>query len=372
MKEYNVYGFINSKDIREHLRKMNYRFDPLQQAFVIWQSCRHTIAEKHRAWQYIIDNLPDMPVPERYWFTGRDSLHKTLADYMATENKYLERFRSFEAGAVYTYETYERRYGFNGKYAEWFEGRDPAHTQKYENCLAAALNSCAESSALTRFRITKHYFDCVNAPGSISVTFDRTGNPVSIDPRLPVKKTPGIPERHRAVDDDDLCTDDPPGEVSFPETVPRLSERESELLNVFFDSQYFDFPTPFKKGDIVCDFETGEPFVLLLTGPWKIRNMEYKDDKRWDTVDMLAYGYSYNKNTGFFHDGHECNYLDLEYYTGELSGGEKLLEYYSIYVKEKEEKVKSPQINEYELMRLARMYALHEAAEKEKEKMRIF
>ena len=44
-----IYEFINSRDIREHLKAKQYTFDPLQQAFLVWQSGRHTLKQKHEA-----------------------------------------------------------------------------------------------------------------------------------------------------------------------------------------------------------------------------------------------------------------------------------------------------------------------------------
>ena len=370
MNEHNGYGFINSKCIREHLRKQNYRINSIQQAFLIYLS-RHTITEKHRAWQYIIDNLPDMPAPERNWCTAKDSLHKVLTEYMKTENKYLEIFKKYEPGAVFTYEVLERRYGFQKKDTEWFNGCNPL-TQKYEICHSAALSFCEETSAGLEFRIIKHYLDCVNTPHYIAVLFNRQGEPISLNIHLPVNKSPDTSKIIRYTDDFSETDVDSPGEDLMPKALPALSEEEYELLNDFFDDMYFDFPTPFKKGDIVCNCKTGKPFVLLHISSWD--NQKDKDcyDSRRGALDMLAAGYVYDSDNGLLFEVGVSGYLDLEYYKGELSGGEKLLEYYSLYIKEKEAGIKNPQVNEYELMKLSRLFALCEAAQKEKENMSLF
>ncbi len=52
-----AYEFINSKDIREHLRKLDYPLTPVQCAFLVWQSRRHTLKEKHEAWEDIIATI---------------------------------------------------------------------------------------------------------------------------------------------------------------------------------------------------------------------------------------------------------------------------------------------------------------------------
>ena len=41
--ELDIYQFINSKDIRLHLRDIKYEFEPVCAAFIIWQSKRHSL-----------------------------------------------------------------------------------------------------------------------------------------------------------------------------------------------------------------------------------------------------------------------------------------------------------------------------------------
>ena len=53
-----IYEFIESKDIREHCRKMQYEFTALESAFLIWQSDK-TIQQKHAAYREIIEVMPD-------------------------------------------------------------------------------------------------------------------------------------------------------------------------------------------------------------------------------------------------------------------------------------------------------------------------
>ena len=54
-----VYEYINSKDIRAYLVEQNYSLTPVQCVFLVWQSKRHTLAQKHEAWKDIMDTLPD-------------------------------------------------------------------------------------------------------------------------------------------------------------------------------------------------------------------------------------------------------------------------------------------------------------------------
>ena len=60
-----IYKFINSKAIRNHCRKINHTFTPVEAAYLIWASEHHTIEEKHNAFLRLIDKYPDMEIAER-------------------------------------------------------------------------------------------------------------------------------------------------------------------------------------------------------------------------------------------------------------------------------------------------------------------
>ncbi len=67
----NVYDFINSSAIARHCREIGHQFTPLQSAYLIHGSRRHTLAEKHEAFQWLIDNMPDGLLEEE---KGQDDL----------------------------------------------------------------------------------------------------------------------------------------------------------------------------------------------------------------------------------------------------------------------------------------------------------
>ena len=96
-----IYEFINSRDIQEYLKEIQYSFDPLQQAFLVWQSGRHTLTQKHEAWKELIATLPDMEVPERINCRAWKSLNKMLQDYMDLENKYIDHFKKHESETAF-------------------------------------------------------------------------------------------------------------------------------------------------------------------------------------------------------------------------------------------------------------------------------
>ena len=88
----NILRFVNSKDIREHLRNIGYEFNSLEAAWLIYQFRDATIDEKHKAWNELIATMPDCPIEKRLNTVAQDSLHAFLRQYMELENKYLNEF----------------------------------------------------------------------------------------------------------------------------------------------------------------------------------------------------------------------------------------------------------------------------------------
>ena len=90
-----AFRFINSKDIRNYLEKINYEFTPIEIAWLVYQCFDATQKEKFATWNEIINTMPDCPVEvyEGYDVDGYDSLHKVLKEYM--ENGISRPFYSF-------------------------------------------------------------------------------------------------------------------------------------------------------------------------------------------------------------------------------------------------------------------------------------
>ena len=57
----NIYDFFNSRDIAAHCQKIGHKFTATEMAYIVWHSNHHTLADKHTAWQEIIDTMPDEP-----------------------------------------------------------------------------------------------------------------------------------------------------------------------------------------------------------------------------------------------------------------------------------------------------------------------
>ena len=49
-----IFRFVNSKDVREHLKSIDYEFNSLEAAWLIYQCRDAAIDEKHKAWNELI------------------------------------------------------------------------------------------------------------------------------------------------------------------------------------------------------------------------------------------------------------------------------------------------------------------------------
>ena len=76
----NILNFINSKDIREHLKAINYEFNSLEAAWLIYHSRNATIEEKHAAWRELINTMPDCKIEERMNANSHDMCDEYTKD----------------------------------------------------------------------------------------------------------------------------------------------------------------------------------------------------------------------------------------------------------------------------------------------------
>lgn len=302
----NIYRFINSKDVRKHLEDQRYEFNALEASWLVYQCKDATLEEKNEAWTWIVDNMTDMEVHERINCSYRESLHNTLREYMAMNADLLEKFKESDE-VVYTCRYYEKGDEISG-----YSCQDRYVYFNLDDCLKGIkefLEDYEEDYRIGTFVVaTCHFKDKDN---KIHVRYDFDQNIRSID------------------FNGDFC------------------EEYFELYSEFFDGFWFDFPTPFKKGDIVFSVESGtdatENFdfckgVLVLTNllPWIFTDDEkrkrYTEGRSGDNSDMTFYGY-FQREDGSIYDECNWNYMDLEYYRGPFNGVRRVLKALSSYVK---------------------------------------
>lgn len=308
-KQVDPIEFIDSVDIRGHLHTIGYQPDPVEASYLIYQSAFKTLAQKHEAWKWIIDNTEDVPVPKRNWTEGWDSLHKMLQDYMAIENCIIENLKASDSNSIYqsNSELIFGERGFVRKFEDCYRDAIAQNKEYADDC--DTLRKKRESGfSISKFPVSSNADDI----GRIKAEFNSDGELMSVWTWDAINEA----LKHPRLD------------VSIDQDVWTLS----------FDGMWFDIPIPFKRGDIVQDVVCGEPFALLSTVPWVYKERGWSSDEHGDSTDMDAGGMCarciYDMvNTAGYYCGDDCPYLRLEYYRGDFDGRNEYLQAYSAYVK---------------------------------------
>lgn len=82
-----VYKFINSKDMREYLKSLDYQFTAAEAAWIVFQNNHVLLKERISAWQEIIDTMPDCELPMDIPELGKISTHDFLQEYIEVKRK---------------------------------------------------------------------------------------------------------------------------------------------------------------------------------------------------------------------------------------------------------------------------------------------
>ena len=280
MNIYEFVNFVNSCDIQSHWQKTGFLPNALESALLVYQSNNHTIEEKHEAWRWIIANMPDCEITGIE--TLQKSLHEFLKRYMAIENAIIANFFATEAGAVYTYRAlWKSELEKYDDGTEWYKVNSIFPT--FDDAYADATEDDELAPLFLEFE-KKH----LGAHGrSICIRMTPDKKPVFLD------------------------------EEFFFDT-----EEESDLYyNVFFYLN-FDFPTPFKKGDIIC--------------PAKVK---YKNPKAWDATFVIGEDSEDGTPVGYMAEDEYVyresiyNIIDFEFLDGEPRTYRRILLPLSRYLK---------------------------------------
>lgn len=294
------YKFINSKDVREHLENIGYKFNALEAAWLVYQNRTATFKEKHVAWQNIIDTMPDYPIEWEHWNVPwnaplnapwnapRESLHAFLKQYMDMQNRWCEAFEKTGDNAVYSYQIFmmpEREYCGDG-YA----------FSDLTTCMSELRKkfACYEHDEINGARIEKRYIDEYLI---YYMETDPEGNYFSLRPNI-------------------------------------IKVKDYLLYHSSFNRLWFSFPVPFKKGDILFDpsipNSCTDPLVMLGCTP-----LDYEETghKGYDNTDMNVWGYV-QKPDGAIYEEPAWNYMNYELYPPEkLTGKRRILKALSNHLK---------------------------------------
>ena len=302
-----ITSFINSKDIREYHKQIGYEYNSVEAAWLVSQCKSKTLEEKHEAWQWIIDNMPDMEVKDCGRWCGyfnEESVHKLLRDYMEMENDFIKKFKDSTGGWFYTYKYY---YSNSSKY----------------NCSSSDIEGFFSSYE----KCEKHSLDNVDA-----------------------EETHIILIKRMRPDEGDVFRGDIMIDLSgrIMEVSPNYSENDNKRwyeIDGFFDELWFCFPVPFKRGDIVsiCNRyhpEDSDPIVIdgiIVPHGWDEEEYIKKRREHGDTSDMNIWGYAANVEwVGGYRSVYSevwWNYMDAEYYSNELKGNDRVLKPVSNWLK---------------------------------------
>lgn len=282
----NIFKYINSKDIRKYLEKTDYKFTPLEAAWLIYQCKGITLKEKQAAFNELIDTMPDCEIEKRNNTVPQKSLHKFLKKYISLENRYIDEFCSAQ-NSIYRFQYILK------------DGSEECDDGLYSS-FQALKNAVTSDEDIIKIRCEK-----------------------IIPNQTHSRKIACFSKNFEIIDihiDYILCIAD---------------------YNIYygvFGGLFFDFPTPFNKGDIVCDkFNKdgvcGGPFVLAEIGLSRFKD-EKAVKKYGDNSDMNAEGYFQNEYGSVYYEVMH-NYMNLEYYYEKPTGTKRALIALSNYEKGK-------------------------------------
>ena len=276
-----VYNLINSQDIANHLQQIGYEFSSLEVAWLIWRSKRLNLSQRHKAWREVISCMPDCKIKATENLREIPSLHE-----------YLEHLINAHEAAKKVFFEPEPNCYFNGEIVgDSFSGWDPSAFSTFEACIAHLDTYETNPENILRYEISKF----------------------------------------RLV-----------GEVYEKETTlifdcnMQIRDIDTMHFKNIFSFLYFDFPVPFKKGDILMRSKSGGPTISEQYFMEKVVYLSHGSakDKRISTTDDM-------KINGYFwwYDGlrldAEANYMDFELVNSKLESNERFLTITSNLLKEK-------------------------------------
>ena len=307
-----IFEFLDSCSIKEHLQRINYELTTPVAAFIVSRSHKATLQQKLEGWQKIIDNMPNCTMSRRNDTSSIPDFHAFLRNVIKQEQRKLAHFKRTDGHCLYFFENHS------------WDQRDQG------SCLYGPYSS---------------YQKCFDA---IWKELDGD-NPKAIK----IARRPIDPDEDHYIDDMAILNAN--GEVMSCDYRLEGEWDEAGAASDFED-MWFDIPTPFHAGDIICNLQRpNKPMVLLdlhTGGSERVDNelassvykerLVQKADKllRWhrydgDTSDMYAYGCQVSSALHFpFYIGEPEGFLlDIDYYREPLKSEERILYGVRAYVK---------------------------------------
>ena len=278
-----ILRFIKSADIRNYLKEINYQFSSLEAAWLIYQSDA-SIKEKHAAWNELIATMPDCEIEKRGANVPQSSLHSFLKSYMEIEDKCVREFCS-DCDADGNRYVFLFKYNFADGSSYYL--RDGCGTILIADTPDVPLETAFEPDEdVVTIDVEKVSVNGINY--NCTETISRNLEPLKIDPWLFEDK------------------------------------REGEIFQQVFGWMWFDFPVPFKRGDVVCRIGWDGEY-RLCDGPVVVTKTTFDHCKESpsycgvDETDMSVWGYFVNSAGNVYAEVGD-RLMEYEYYRGQLDG----------------------------------------------------
>lgn len=250
----NIYSYINSKDVREHLQNIEYHFTALEAAFIVYHSTQISLLEKVAVWKEIAETYPPDTIESKHF--GKFPALKSIQEYAEMLEEAIEKFQENE-NELYRCEFHmirKKLVKIMGN--EWEDYSDSGWVEQgffssYSSCLKhwkKEMGANCDQAKITKYHETSGF--CKVGHGE-SFLLDRNGDIID---------------------------------------CKNLALQNTILERVLFTDPGFDFPLPFRRGDILIPYQKNvytrrHPFVLYYF-------------PLWDSSEML--------NRGFWEESLDC------------------------------------------------------------------
>lgn len=295
-----MYEFINSKDIANHFKEIDFKPSMPEASFLVYQSRSTTLEQKMDAWLEIANTMSDCGMPERTNMSTIPSFKTFLYEYVALKKREVTNF------FVPDNCIYNGDYDGGGYGDEFFSTAQQCIDYLEENLSDDARNITVE---IQKRPINEDRF--------------AKGGTLYLDGKLHILDVQTYGESDR-----DCVTD------------------------LQFEGMWFKFPTPFKRGDIVRDVSLADSPVSVLNclctwsredclangldeDSWYVKNANRlleAHSKNGDTSDLWWDCYSMCNN-GLQVDGAGPSYLNIERCDEKLDENAKWAEVISAHLR---------------------------------------
>ena len=177
-----IYSFINySLDVTAYCREINKTWNPYEMAIIILKSDRF-MAEKHAAWRELIQDYPDMPIPDTRYENGYPSLRQKLMAFIEHEERTLALFMKPEQGAVYTFEIWPDELQYSSTFTTfenaWFSAMAFCEHSKISSVDARKIYADSEASIIVFFDAEQNIYEiCASRPYILFPEIERISYP---------------------------------------------------------------------------------------------------------------------------------------------------------------------------------------------------